>query len=102
MQLAVLMVVGWVLLLMPRGGSVALALLADRGGNGCAPVLYSRRRQMGVRTQLHGLYTAVVIMVVLLALAPLFSPLPMAVLAATIFMALKGMHKITRLVEPTR
>lgn len=39
---------------------------------------------------MHGLISAVVIIVALVALAPLFQSLPMAVLAATILMALRG------------
>jgi hypothetical protein len=71
-------------------------LLMLHGVCGLMVAMLSRRPplltsgQMGVQTPLHGLFSAVIIVVVLVALTRLFENLPMAVLAAIILMALRG------------
>eukprot|EP00052_Salpingoeca_macrocollata_P014789 m.116769 g.116769 ORF g.116769 m.116769 type:complete len:833 (-) comp19444_c0_seq1:36-2534(-) len=48
---------------------------------------------LGARTQLHAVVTFLVMLLVLLVLAPLFEPLPNAILAAVIIMALRGLFR---------
>lgn len=73
-----LQLIGSFFLAYPCAGSLSRsALVANRCGSDCTPM--------------HGIFTAALVLLVLLFLTPTFQPMPNAVLASIVFMAVKSL-----------
>lgn len=76
-------IIGALFLSYPAAGSLSRsALVSTSAGPACTPM--------------HGVFTALLVLLVLLLLTPAFRPMPRAVLASIVFMAVKGLFDIER------